>query len=228
MKDSSWTKGIRRSVYSLASIGGFHTSEDKNRSIRYEDKTLQIHVVFKDSEAARNFVFQLTELTKDAGDCLSHGDVVEYKKALKLRDFIYEKHYKASDTDSPEATVDMHSSTVVAVEKRSGLCLHQRLQPEVYADAAGFESCLIKGREHCNAHGAVDENNRLALTPSFRKLFDGRGGNSAPKLRIRVLEVDENFREYETGTGTEKKRYQVTLWPWNFFLWRCMRDLKGP
>lgn len=217
IKGSFWMRRTRQSVYQMASLGGFHTSQDKGQSIRYEGKTLQIRVAFKTLDAARFFMQELHALA-DFADVLSARPIVGYPKALTLGDVIYGSQYNAADTKSPVASVSSHSTrtTATAVEEGSEMFRHQRIEPGLYVHGAGFFcSCHIKDMIFCTPAEADDPNNRLTWSPNFRSMFCGEGSRArqkgVPRIRISVMAVADNALSYDKTTGGTEMRWEVTL-----------------
>jgi len=195
------TKGIRRYVYSAASNNAGSAAADNNHdgddetpphraAIRYVGKDLCFDILFLDRHDAALFCNEALPIAFGYSPrriVLSPPEDVSVLKAVQIHPW----DYRSEDEADSACSGDEDSTIFSAVDPDSDLARFQSIERAQMVRGDLLDVAHLVHKWAIEAQEIEDnENNRLALAPTFHRMFDGLrvanvcGQNWFPKLMI--------------------------------------------
>ena len=215
LKNARNIKGCRRSVYRLAGVNeGFYLTSVKSESIKYSGDDLVVSIAFRTHHNLVKFFDDLRPWNELHPGILADTGMTSGWGFLPFQQAILHTDYDAEGSSSPEAPASSRSvetDTTVILAADWDTKTHQSISPMKLLAGCGFQLCHIKDVKYCTKAETKDKNNKLAMSPSLHKQYDGHGPGAIPSMDITIYRTHNERVPVPTEGGDTELRTRVDL-----------------
>jgi len=222
---SKKVKGVRRYVYSAASrVGAFVEDKDGDTTtvphrlaIRYEKYDLVFRIVFLDVTNAAIFLNDLAPGVLGM-DTVNIDVVGPTRETVKNCIVVRTSDYKSDDEPGSDFCSMSASTNYTLVEPLSDQAIYQSVEDPKFLRRGVLESAHLVHKSVVDEEDVTDDdNNRLALSASVHRMFDGRrnqhgyGDGRFPQIKIEPVDDTKPAEVIQDSKGHARTKTWVKI-----------------